>query len=549
MENIVKIVDNNSKFHGTGFLIEVNEKKYCITCHHCIYTLEDIYIEKGKESQTNLQKYRVIWDKALSSMSNDIAVLEVKDEVETEPLKFNKQALKGLPVVLFGYAANELKNIPTGRMIENISLSASITLFHWDAETTNGTREWNQKPEVNVNVFSLQNFFSSGQSGSPVCYEKDCNVVGIFTAKVLDQFGFVIPIQTLLDNFEVNKSDAKQSAKNIELQKSINTLEKVEHAKKFLENHDYENAIGKINEILYQSNYVSAIFSKAQALSQLKKYQEALKWYDVFLVLYPNDIDALNNKGWNLDKLRRFEEAIKQYDLVLAINPKYFNALFNKAFTLDNLNRFKEALELYHKALEIDPNNVNILGNIGFDLDNLGQHKEAIEWYDKALAINPNHTNNISLKALALSKLGKNDVINSANVIMAIDPKDFIALANIGLALGYLGRDGEALEWYDKALAINPDYINCLSDKGIALSNLGRYEEAIDCYDKALATHPNYILALHNKGVAVALLGEYEDAIDLYDKVLAIDPNFAESSVNKKLVEEEIRKRKNSVSN
>ena len=35
-ENIVKIVDDKGTFNGTGFFIEVDGRKYCLTCHHCI---------------------------------------------------------------------------------------------------------------------------------------------------------------------------------------------------------------------------------------------------------------------------------------------------------------------------------------------------------------------------------------------------------------------------------------------------------------------------------------------------------------------------------
>ena len=38
------------------------------------------------------------------------------------------------------------------------------------------------------------------------------------------------------------------------------------------------------------------------------------------------------------------------------------------------------------------------------------------------------------------------------------------------VALENLGKYGEAIEWYDKALEINPNHINSLSNKGLALT-------------------------------------------------------------------------------
>jgi len=45
-DNIVKIVDGNGAFNGTGFLIDIGHDRYCITCHHCIYRLNEIHIAR-----------------------------------------------------------------------------------------------------------------------------------------------------------------------------------------------------------------------------------------------------------------------------------------------------------------------------------------------------------------------------------------------------------------------------------------------------------------------------------------------------------------------
>ena len=46
--NVVKIVNENGNFFGTGFFIVINQLKYCITCHHCINNIvDDIFIEKN----------------------------------------------------------------------------------------------------------------------------------------------------------------------------------------------------------------------------------------------------------------------------------------------------------------------------------------------------------------------------------------------------------------------------------------------------------------------------------------------------------------------
>lgn len=60
----------------------------------------------------------------------------------------------------------------------------------------------------------------------------------------------------------------------------------------------------------------------------------------------------------------------------------------------------------------------------------------------------------------------------------------------------------------------------------VALHFLSRYNEAIQYFDKALVRQANNILALHNKGLALNELAEYDEAIKYFDKVLAIEPNY-----------------------
>ena len=77
-QNIVKIVDKDGIFYGTSFLIEDDQKKYCITCHHCICKLDQIFVEKENT------KYLCKWKEEYSDMQKDLAVLElVKDNEVT----------------------------------------------------------------------------------------------------------------------------------------------------------------------------------------------------------------------------------------------------------------------------------------------------------------------------------------------------------------------------------------------------------------------------------------------------------------------------------
>lgn len=193
-DNVIKIVDSKGGFIGTGFFIEIDQKKYCLTCHHCIYNLDEIYVEK------NNLKYVAEWIEEYSEMKKDIAVLAVKD-CPIQPLKNSKEALGGLQVFVWGFPDKDIYHYPEGKPVEGCYLSRIWFLLLWEEKTVKGVNIWNKKPEVRVYAFQIKNKFEVGFSGSPVCYSITNQVVGMLTGKD-DDYGYIIPIHTILEKIE-----------------------------------------------------------------------------------------------------------------------------------------------------------------------------------------------------------------------------------------------------------------------------------------------------------------------------------------------------------
>jgi len=74
------------------------------------------------------------------------------------------------------------------------------------------------------------------------------------------------------------------------------------------------------------------------------------------------------------------------------------------------------------------------------------------------------------------------------------------------VVLQAIGKNNEAITYFDRVLALNPKDVDSLNGKGVALSNLGNYYEALKYIDKALAINPDYTLALKNKQAILDLL-------------------------------------------
>jgi hypothetical protein len=121
-DNIVKIVDKKGNFFGTGFFIDVDNKKYCLTCHHGIFKLDEIYVER------NNSRYEVVWIEKYSNMTKDVAVLDVKDCLH-KSLNYYKQTIPGLEVFVWGFPSKDVEHFPDGRPVEKIHLGNSSLLL------------------------------------------------------------------------------------------------------------------------------------------------------------------------------------------------------------------------------------------------------------------------------------------------------------------------------------------------------------------------------------------------------------------------------------
>jgi len=94
--------------------------------------------------------------------------------------------------------------------------------------------------------------------------------------------------------------------------------------------------------------------ARGNALSGLRRYDEALAAYDRALAIEPELVEALLHRGNCLREMERYDEAIDAYHRVLSLKtdlaPAWFacGALFAKQF------RHKEAATAYAQALKID---------------------------------------------------------------------------------------------------------------------------------------------------------------------------------------------------
>ena len=421
--------------------------------------MENIYIENG------YNKFPAEWVEEFSSVDKDISILRIKN-TNFKPLECAKEAMPELSIFIWGFSAKELDNFPNGSEVKSRLYDTPFSI-RWREEQIQGSKKWNKKPQIDVNVYRLEAKLDKGFSGAPVCYSVNTKVVGMLTAKD-ENHGYVVPIEIILDRF--HPSDKFQGKKQISTSLPYKIDSILDKGNQYLESEDYSSAIEYYDKIINNPNLVSAWNNKGLSFYHLKRYDEARECFDKALEIDSSFLHAWNNKGNALFHLNEYEKAINCYQKVIEIDPNYADAWYNKGLRLYHLGKYYEAIASYDKTIEIDPNYVEAWYNKGDAYYRLGRIDEAIKCMDKVLGIDPNDVDGLNYKAWLFANSNRNK---------------------------------EALSLVDKSLEICSDNADALDTKGFILYNLEQYEESIKFYDKAIGIDPNDVDLWKHKVLAL----------------------------------------------
>jgi tetratricopeptide (TPR) repeat protein len=116
--------------------------------------------------------------------------------------------------------------------------------------------------------------------------------------------------------------------------------------------------------------------------------------------------------------------------------------------------------------------------------------------------------------------------------MLQIKPDHAVTHYNLGIILKELGRHGEAIDCFIKAVQINPGYADAHNNLGNIFRELGRYDEAHQHYRKALELRPSQAEAHSNLADLLNVLGKTQEALAEARRAIALNPQYAEAYVN-----------------
>ncbi len=121
----------------------------------------------------------------------------------------------------------------------------------------------------------------------------------------------------------------------------------------------------------------------------------------------PQSVRARNNLASALAALKRYEEAIRQYELVLQVAPEDMTALFNLGSLTLHQERFNEAAGYLEKVVRASPRDSEAFALLGRALRGVGRTDQAMIAFNRTLSLDPANESARLNKADLLASLGR----------------------------------------------------------------------------------------------------------------------------------------------
>lgn len=212
------------------------------------------------------------------------------------------------------------------------------------------------------------------------------------------------------------------------------------------------------------------------------------------------------------------EESVHTPDNAIETHLKLTIKFFKRGLKFYDQGEYTEAVKAFIQVLQIDPINIGALYYIGLSWQHLGVYEEALKAYDQVITLDQTMSSVFLYKGVVLRNIENYiEAIGALNEAIRLNGPNNVsnvlhwALFNKGLALGKIGRYGEALQLFEEVIAIDPTNSNPFYLKGMTLEKLGNPLEALKAFDRATRLNPQNAGAFYRIG---EILNSYSPSYD-----------------------------------
>ena len=134
------------------------------------------------------------------------------------------------------------------------------------------------------------------------------------------------------------------------------------------------------------------LIDKGQLLQAQGRLDEAIKYYEEGLKIYPQSVAALNNMGGCYLLKDLVSDAVRCFEAAAEIWPNSPKPRNNVGAALKEVGQIDDAIGQFRRAIRIDPSYADSYCNLGGCYALIAEHESAISVYRDALKIKPDFT-------------------------------------------------------------------------------------------------------------------------------------------------------------
>lgn len=251
------------------------------------------------------------------------------------------------------------------------------------------------------------------------------------------------------------------------------------------------------------------LFCQGRAQIFLGRYDDAQRLLDDSIGLDPLHAYAYNALGIaHLERIARtgrgFTEAADAFRSAMRYAPYWAYPVHNLALVLSESGDYEGAIRLYQYGMSIAPNYSYLPYNLGLLYERLGDFDNAQHWFEKAEEV--------------LEKSGRPHGASWPNRAPIWNALGTVARSN--------GRDGRALDFFQKALADDPEDRNSRHNLALLLAKRREFDQSDDLWRANIAADPPFMPSRVAYAESLASRGETRAAIHQYEWIVSDKPEY-----------------------
>jgi tetratricopeptide (TPR) repeat protein len=284
---------------------------------------------------------------------------------------------------------------------------------------------------------------------------------------------------------------------------------------------------------------VSAYHSLGSLYIRMQRFGDAVTALQKAVSLDPGRMDAFLDLGTALEESKDYARAAEAYERYIALKPENpWTGYLQLGLCRLELNQPEAAVAALSEALKLQPTDVKTnfsLADAYTRVKNLDQ-AEAI--YKTLAGLNPEGATTYYGRIIQMyDEAGRYDkAIEAARKIIEMNPKNELAVFNLGIMFLKLQRTDEAVQAFRDALALKPDYASAQYNIGYSYSLAKRWTESIEGFRKYTELAPDDPLGYLNVGVGLMMLKSFEAALEPLRKCIELKPDNAVAHYNLAIV-------------